>query len=108
MVILGGGQEEKVSGEGTLGDLIIYSFFPLKSFYLLIYLVLVALSLCCCTQAFSSCGEVGSTLRCGLWASVVVARGLTCSAACGIFLDQGSNLCPLHWQADSLSHQGIH
>ena len=20
---------------------------------------------------------------------------------CGIFLDQGSNLCPLHWQADS-------
>ena len=28
--------------------------------------------------------------------------------ACGIFLDQGSNLCPLHWQVDSLplSHQG--
>ena len=28
--------------------------------------------------------------------------------ACGIFLDQGSNLCPLHWQADSypLDHQG--
>ena len=33
--------------------------------------------------------------------SVVVAHGLSCSAACGIFLDQGSNLCPLHWQADS-------
>ena len=30
------------------------------------------------------------------------------SAACGIFPDQGSNLCPLHWQADSqpLRHQG--
>ena len=40
--------------------------------------------------------------------SVVVARGLSCSAACGIFPDQGSNPCPLHWQADSqpLRHQG--
>ena len=27
---------------------------------------------------------------------------LSCSAACGIFPDQGSHLCPLHWQADSL------
>ena len=26
---------------------------------------------------------------------------LSCPAACGIFLDQGLNLCPLHWQADS-------
>ena len=33
--------------------------------------------------------------------SAVVARGLSCSTACGIFLDQGSNPCPLHWQADS-------
>ena len=33
--------------------------------------------------------------------SVVVAHGLCCSAACGIFLDQGSDPCPLHWQADS-------
>ena len=40
--------------------------------------------------------------------SVVVAHGLSCSAACGIFPDQGSNPCPLHWQADSqpLRHQG--
>ena len=40
--------------------------------------------------------------------SVVVAHGLSCSAACGIFPDQGSNPCPLHWQADSqpLHHQG--
>ena len=36
------------------------------------------------------------------------AHGLSCSAACGIFPDQGSNPCPLHWQADSqpLRHQG--
>ena len=40
--------------------------------------------------------------------SVIVARGPSCSAACGIFPDQGSNPCPLHWQADSqpLRHQG--
>ena len=40
--------------------------------------------------------------------SVVVAHGPSCSAACGIVPDQGSNPCPLHWQADSqpLRHQG--
>ena len=40
--------------------------------------------------------------------SVVVAHRLSCPAVCGIFSDQGSNLCPLHWQADTLplSHQG--
>ena len=40
--------------------------------------------------------------------SVVVAHGPSCSAACGIFPDQGSSPCPLHWQADPqpLRHQG--
>ena len=40
--------------------------------------------------------------------SVIVAHGPNCSAACGIFPDQGSNPCLLHWQADSqpLRHQG--
>ena len=40
--------------------------------------------------------------------SVIVAHGPSCSAARGIFPDQGSNLCPLHWQVDSqpLRHQG--
>ena len=40
--------------------------------------------------------------------SVIVAHGPSCSTACGIFPDQGSNPCPLHWQADSqpLRHQG--
>ena len=78
-----------------------------------------------CARAFSSCGKqgplfiavrgpltiaaslVGSTgsRRAG---SVVVAHGPSHSAACGIFPDQGSNPCPLHWQADSqpLRHQG--
>ena len=41
-------------------------------------------------------------------ASIAVAHGLSRSTARGIFLDQGSNPCPLHWQADSypLHHQG--
>ena len=78
-----------------------------------------------CARAFSSCGKrgplfiavrgpltiaaflVGSTgsRRAG---SVVVAHGPSCSAAGGIFPDQGSNPCPLHWQADSqpLHQQG--
>ena len=40
--------------------------------------------------------------------SVIVAHVPSCSAACGIFPDQGSNPCALHWQADSqpLRHQG--
>ena len=40
--------------------------------------------------------------------SVVGVHRLSCSAACGILLDQGSNSCPLHQWADSysLSHQG--
>ena len=40
--------------------------------------------------------------------STIVAHGPSCSAACGILPDQDSNLCPLHWQADSqpLRHQG--
>ena len=40
----------------------------------------------------------------GLWsvrASVVVAHRLSYPTACGIFLDKGSNPCPLHWQVDS-------
>ena len=40
--------------------------------------------------------------------SAIVAHGPSCSGACGIFPDQGSNPCPLHWQVDSqpLRHQG--
>ena len=53
---------------------------------------------------FSCCGAQALDAR----ASVVVAHGLSCSTACGILPDQGSNPCLLHWQADSqpLRHQG--
>lgn len=44
----------------------------------------------------------------GMWALAAVAHRLSCSKACGIFADQGWNLCLLHWQAGSypLHHQG--
>ena len=41
---------------------------------------------------------------------VVVVHGLSCPVACGpgLLLDQGLNLCPLHWQVDAqpLGHWG--
>ena len=56
----------------------------------------------------AACGSVVAAP--GFWCtdSVVVADGFSCSAACGILMDQGLNPCLLHWQADSLpvSHQG--
>ena len=41
-------------------------------------------------------------------ASLAVSAGTQWLTACGIFLDQGSDLYLLHWQADSypLSQQG--
>ena len=78
-----------------------------------------------CVRAFSSCGKQGPLFIAvrgplTIAASLVVehrlqmrrlssvAHGPSCSAACGIFPDQGSNPCPLHWQAGSqpLRHQG--
>ena len=87
-------------------------------FFLIMYFFLAALGLRCCTQAFASCGErgllfiaarglpiaVAPHVKHGLLArglqslwhagSVVVVHGFSCSTACGIFLDQGSNPCP--------------
>ena len=86
-----------------------------------IYVFLTVLDLCCCMQTFwvvvsggtlSSCGVRASHSGVfsfgGTRASVVVACGLSCSTAYGIFPDQGTNLCPRHGQVDSqpLGHQG--
>ena len=86
---------------------------------------MAAVGLHCRMQVFSSCSKQGllfvavhrlvivvaSVAEHGLLgtqASVVVDLGLSCSIACEIFLDQGSNLCLHHWQMDSqtLDHQG--
>ena len=55
-------------------------------------------------SGFSSSGTWAHlVVACGLQStgSVVVAHRLSCFVACGILPDQGSNPCPLHWQADS-------
>ena len=56
---------------------------------------------------FRSCSTWAQKLRLEgsrVWmGSVVMVHRLSYSAACGIFPDQGSNLCPLLWQADSYS-----
>ena len=74
------------------------------------YLFLAALDLVAARGLFSS-GDTGALVLVAslvgeqrLWgaqASVVVAHRLCCPTACGIFPDQGSNPCPLRWQADS-------
>ena len=43
----------------------------------------------------------GWALKCSVQASVAVAHGLSCLTAGRIFLDKGSNLCPLQWQVAS-------
>ena len=53
---------------------------------------------------FSSCRHMGLVFVAPmLWSlgSVVVVHRLSCSEACEIFPDQGSNPCLLHWQMDS-------
>ena len=42
--------------------------------------------------------QASVVVACGLQSagSVVLAHGLSCSMACEIFPDQGSNPCPLH------------
>ena len=83
-----------------------------------IYLFLAVLDLHCCTWAFSSC-KWGLLSSCSVWVShcdgfsccraqalgcvgsAVVAHRLNCPVVCGILPDQGSGLCPLHWQMDS-------
>ena len=54
-------------------------------------------------------GAVVAACRLYNTSSTVVSHRHSCSMACGIFPDQGSNLCFPHWQAESspLSHQEV-
>ena len=102
--------------------LFIYLFMYL-CMYVCMYVCMSVLGLRFYARAFSSCGKRGPlfiavrgplTIAATLVAEHrlqtrrLSAHGPSCSAACGIFPDQGSNPCPLHWQADSqpLRHQG--
>ena len=102
---------------GNLGTCLLFLFFLIIStfnYYLFIYLffwlcwVFVSvrgLSLVAASGGHSSSRCAGLSLSWPLLlrstgsrraGSVVVAHGPSCSAACGIFPDQGSNPCPLH------------
>ena len=97
-------------------------FFSFKFIYLFIFGCVGSSFLC---EGFLWLRRAGSTLHRGARAShyrglslrgtgsrragsAIVAHRPSCSTARGIFPDQGSNPCPLHWQADSqpLRHQG--
>ena len=58
-----------------------------------------------CGAWASHCGDVSC---CRAWAQCLWYHGLSCPTAWGILLDQGSNLCSLHWHVHSLplDHQG--
>ena len=81
-------------------------------FFLKVYLFLAVLGLRLCVLSlvavsggYSAWASHCSGFSCGAWApetgSAVGTQGLSCLSACGIFLDQGLNPCPLHWQVDS-------
>ena len=98
-------------------------FFKLLFIYLFIYFIFGCVGSSFLCEGFLQLRQAGATLHRGARASlswpfvvehrlqstgsVVVAHGPSCSVACGIFPDQGSNPCPLHQQADSqpLRHQ---
>ena len=107
-------------------------YFSASIFKIFIYLLfLIALGLHCYVQSFCLVVMNGATLCCSEWAShcsgfslqstgsrrsdfsswhtgsVVVVRRISYSTGGGIFLDRGSNLCPLHWQYSyPLHHHG--
>ena len=75
---------------------------PPRLFFLLSWTFVAAWTFSSCnTQAFHWGGFSRSRGQ-------ALGHGLGCPTACGNFPDQGSNLCPLHWQTDSqpLDHQG--
>ena len=83
-------------------------FYPI-SFFLFFFFSACRLSLIAVSGGYSLLRCVGSRhlgfSRCGSGLSSSGSKALelrlSCSVACGIFLDQGSKLYLLHWQADS-------
>ena len=78
--------------------LLCWSFMAVQAFLQLWQARLLFLAVCGLLIVIASL--VGEHGLWSVWASVAMS--------CGIFLDQESKLCLLHWQADSLpwSHQG--
>ena len=57
---------------------------------------------CCRAQVLGAWVAVPVTPALQRTGSIIVVYRLSCPLARGIFLDQGSNLCLLRWQEDSL------
>ena len=94
-----------------------YFFFFFNFWLCWVFVAAHRFSLVAASGGYSSLQCIDFSLWCLLFLQSTGSRahglsgcssGLNCSMVCGIFLDQGSNLCPLHWQADSqpLNHQG--
>ena len=68
-----------------------YSLVAVHELLILVAAVLECVGSVVVAHGLSSCNSQAP--ECGL----IVAQGLSCPTACGIFPEQGSNLCPLHW-----------
>ena len=70
-----------------------------------VFVALQELSLVAVSGGYSLLWCLGFSLQWLLFfpsvGSVVVTHSLCCSVVCGIFLDQGLNVCSLQWQTDS-------
>ena len=96
-------------------SMFIYLFFNLWLCWVFVSVRGLSLVVASAGHSSSQCAGLSLLQPLLLWSagsrragSVIVAHGPSCSAACGILPDQGSNPCPLYWQADSqpLRHQG--
>ena len=72
-------------------------------FYIWLYLAFMGLHYCMGISLIVVSGLLiaVASLVAGMQTSVIDVHGLSCSVACGIVLNQGSNSCPLHWKVDS-------
>ena len=119
--------KHSVSEPGFAIELSVFDFLNLFIHFCLRWVSIGVQAFRCRAQAFPSCGEPGLLSRCGVWTShcsgffscraqalgcvdfgscstcvrsVFAVHRLSCPLACRIFLDQGSNLWPLHRQTD--------
>ena len=105
----------KISCIWILTSYLCHGFF----FIILFFLKVLETLIYGCAEAFSGCDERGLLPSCGEQASPCsgcfccgaqalgrtgfrsCVHGLMCPTARGIFLDQGSKLCPRYWKVDS-------
>ena len=92
------------TGPGQVWTWLLFNSFFLINYFWLHWVFVAAQDLLSTCDAWASHGGGFSCCRAqflGCAGSVAVVHGLSCSVAYGVFLDQGSNPCPLHWQVDS-------